>query len=100
VGGPPPYVCRRLVALAVSDWSELNGELLSRGVALFELPLPWALDVIYSWAIEDASTEQRRKFDEQLQMPPAGTEVAVDDEVWSDDAVFAQFMVAAGAAGR
>jgi len=84
--------------LAVSNWSEINGTmLLNTGRSAHELVLPELLDVVYAWAIKDASREQKLEFDQKLTMPPPGAEVAEDDGIWSDDAMFAQFMMAAQA---
>lgn len=84
--------------LAVSNWSEINGlMLLQTGRSAHDLVLPELLDVVYAWAVKDATTESKAEFDQRLTMPPAGTEVEPDDGMWSDEAMFRQFMQASQA---
>jgi hypothetical protein len=80
--GPPYHVVANLIAFAATNWDELNGILLMRGVRLMALPLHEACDVLFATALEGRDEQGRAKMLADLDQPtPAQAERARND-IW------------------
>ena len=70
---PPYQTAVRLSALAAVNWPVIDGEFSGKGFDILTLPLHRFLSVIYAWAVERMSSEDRAKFDMEISKPIKGT---------------------------
>ena len=83
---PPYHVAANLIALAASNWDEIDGILIMRGVDIWQLPLHRALNVLYALLAENRDEKERFKLQSQLDQPtPAQQERAREDIWWGHE---------------
>lgn len=94
--GHPYWVPARLLAVAASQWMDVDGHLLLHGVDLISLldrSPARACSAIYAHLIKDRDEKQREKVDRDLfQMPPDLDAATAPD--WMVEEEGAQFMAA------
>lgn len=88
-----PYAAAsRLQGLAEYYWEDFDGYCAAKGIRPFELDYSAFLSLIRFWALEGAGTEEREKFERQIEAPETGidpdkvSQQVVDDEMevfWS-----------------
>ena len=86
-----------MIAWIATNWDELDGHLLIKGVDLMSLPIDRALNVAFAW-IMPSDPQERYKIETQLLRPLPGRAAPRDSEAefWStareDGAAFMQAM--------
>lgn len=97
----PYHVVANLIEFAATNWDELDGLLLMRGVDLWSLPWDRALNVIYAVAMEGRDEKGRAKMLADLDQPTAAqAERARNDMWWNHEADAAAFTAAERSFGR
>lgn len=77
--------------MAVTEWTNINGWALARGIRLLDLSTPDFLDVVTFWLFDGIAEDSARRLEDELLMPPTNATVDSDDPVWSADAEMAAF---------
>lgn len=92
---PPYHVVANLISFAATNWAELDGVLLLRGIDLWELPADRALSVLWAVALENRDEKGRAQMLARLeQLTPRQMERAKADMFYRVDDDAAMFAAA------
>lgn len=70
--GPPYQAALRLYALAGQRWALIDGEASLQGQDLLDLPPHRFCNVIYYWAVQRLSEEDKERWEAELLAPLPG----------------------------
>jgi len=96
--GQPYWVAGRLLGMAVTEWSRVDGVLLLRGVdlaALLESSPARAVSVLMALALEGRDDSDRHRIEFELRQPPATA--PAEAELWTAEDEGASFLAAMAA---
>lgn len=83
--GAPYHVVVNLIGWAATNWDEIDGVLLLRGVDLWNLPLDRACSVLWALAMEGRDLKERAKMQASLERPHGRLAERARDDLFNDE---------------